>query len=328
MARDIDTRAVTLVDLPLLRRLGNRATVLESTMEYTQYEPHPATLTNLILPQRSLYTMLARADKQYVVGQFRLRPDEQNAHIVYIAPGMQDGVDDTAWLHILDAMAREAGQRHAHALIAEVHEDSHLFETMRTAGYAVYARQEIWRRLPAAAPLPIIPGIEVVEETEADAMRVQSLIAQIIPRLMQPFVTPNEDMDGWVYRRDGRVQAYIGVVSGKQGIFLRPFIHPDLYKEAPGILSDLIRKLARADQLPIYICVSRFLDWMQTTLDEMHFLPGPRQAVMVKHITAGVRQASFKPFHAVQGVAVGSAKSPTSHYLERNSDTIIDNRIS
>jgi len=326
MARDTDIRAVTLVDLPLLRRLGNRATVLECAMEYTQYEPNTTTLTNLILPQRSLYTMVARADKQQVVGQFRLRPDEQNAHIVYIAPGMSADVDDTAWLHILDAMAREAGQRRAHALIAEVHEDSVLFETMRTAGYAVYARQEIWRRVPEAGPVPQYPGIEVVPETEADAIRVQSLIAHIVPRLMQPFVTPNEDMDGWVYWQEDRVQAYIGVMTGKQGIFLRPFIHPDLYAEAPGILSDLIRQIPRSDRLPVYIGVSRFLDWVQPALEELHFLPGPRQAVMVKHITAGVRQASFKPVHAVNGVMAGPANPPTS-FLERSSDNVTDNHV-
>jgi len=129
-------------------------------------------------------------------------------------------------------------------------------------------------------------------------------------------------MDGWVYHQDGRVQAYIGVVTGKQGIFLRPFIHPDLYKEAPGILSNLISKLTRADRLPVFICVTRFLDWMQSTLEELHFLPGPRQAVMVKHITAGVRQASFKPIHAGHGMAVGPGKQPTSHYLESDNDVI------
>ena len=52
MAGETETRAVTLVDLPAVRRLVSEATVLDSAIEYTQavYEPTTSTLTMLPAP--------------------------------------------------------------------------------------------------------------------------------------------------------------------------------------------------------------------------------------------------------------------------------------
>ena len=58
-------------------------------------------------------------------------------------------------------MVFEAGRRGAHMLSAEVDENAPLFKTMRQASYAIYARQEIWRRDPeesvAAAAVELPP---------------------------------------------------------------------------------------------------------------------------------------------------------------------------
>lgn len=313
MAGETETRAVTLVDLPAVRRLVSQAMVLDSAIEYTQavYEPTTSTLTNLLLPQRSLHTLIAKSDQQQVVGQFRLRGEDQNAHLVYIAPGPDNDCEDTEWLHILDTMVREAGQHNAHSLIAEVREDSRLFETMRQSGFAVYSRRQIWQRPSDAPPLPDDLEVEVVPESDADRLAVQSLIAQIVPPLMQPFVMPNGDMDGWIYRRDGQITAFIGATSGKLGIYLMPFVHPDVMNDTDAIISSLLRQMPKADKLRVSVCVSRYLDWIGTSLEALHFEPGARQAVMVRHITAGVRQASFKPVEARQAAVAGSADTPT-----------------
>src|SRR5215510_15568923 len=100
-----ETRAVTLVDIPLVRRLTESGTVLDSELCYThdslQQSPR---LFTLLLPYRGVHTMVTRLDKQQVVGQFRLQQDATYAHIAYIAPALEADGDDTAWLHVLDAM--------------------------------------------------------------------------------------------------------------------------------------------------------------------------------------------------------------------------------
>lgn len=313
MSRDTDTRAVTLVDIPLVRRLTDQATVLDSEIEYTRDigGPNGALLSSILLPQRGLHTLVARSAKQQVVGQFRIRPDDHNAQIVYIAPELHDGESDTVWLHILDAMTREAGRHNVHALVAEVEERSCLFETMRASGFAVYARQQIWRRKPGSYA-QTEPPVKLQAQTDADVTGISSLIANTVPPLMQQITLPNDDLPGWVYRRQDRIEAYVAVVEGKQGYYLIPYIHPDISLQTSAILASVIRGLNRTDRLPIYIRVRRYQDWIGAALEALQFEPGPRQAVMVRHIAAGVRQSNFKTVAEELAAVVTPAKPPTS----------------
>jgi hypothetical protein len=244
------------------------------------------------------------------MGQFRLRGDDQNAQITCIAPRLDDEADDTAWLHMLDAMAREAGKHNAHALIAEVEEESSLFETMRTAGFAVYARQEIWRRQPGDY-LPVDELVELTEQTEADVPGIQSLFASTVPSLVQQITVLPADLNGLVYRKNERTEAYLAMTEGKHGVYIMPYLHPDISREAPAIMDMAIRKTARTSRSPVYVCVRRHQEWLASVLEKLGFEPGPRQAVMVRHITAGVRHANFAPVEQVLPVAPKSVKPPS-----------------
>ena len=294
-ARDTDTRLVGLVDIPLVMRLTDESVTLDSAMGFTRdvQGPNGALLSSILLPQRGLHTLIARSDKQQVVGQFRFKPDDHNAHIIYVAPGLADGEDDTAWLHVFDAMAREAGKHQAHTLVAEVNEDSSLFETMRTCGFAVYARQIIWRRLPGTYQHPTGRLVTLTEQTEADIPGIMALFAATVPGLMQQIVTPSEEK-GLVYRRDDRIEGYFSIYEGKHGIYVTPFLHTDIAEVVPDVFAALLRMIPRCEKLPIYVCVRRHQDWFTMSLHALGFEPGMQQAVMVRHLTAGVRHARFE----------------------------------
>lgn len=290
-----DTRAVTLVDIPLLKRLGDQGTVLNSELGLTRDARGPnSALLSSILFSRELYTLVARADKQQVVGQFRYKAEELNAHIVYLAPRLDDVADDTPWLHILDAMAREAGKHGAHTLVAEVEETSHLFETMRTAGFAVYARQMIWRHEPFEEALPD-PEIELTEVTEAEEISVTALICSMIPSMVQQVAAPPSDMRGLVYRKNGRIEGYVALTEGKYGLYIIPYLHQDIRAEAHRVLAAAIRLCERAARVPVYVCVRAYHSWLDSAMEKLGFEPWVEQAVMVRHIAAGVRHAQFAP---------------------------------
>ena len=319
-----DIHAAKLVDLPLIRRLAEKGTILDSELRCTREVAGPqSVLLSSILPQRSFYTLVGRAGRQRIVGQFRIRSDERIAQIVYIAPELDAHRRDTAWLHLIDAMAVEAGKRGAHMLTAEVDEDSPLFVTMRTAGFAVYARQEIWRR--AAGPLPPTAAVEVREARDEDNSAIQSLYCNIIPRLVQPVAMPPEDSEGFVYRQDNRLQGYVAVSTGKCGIYVMPLLHPDiLYRDAAPILAGVLARIGRADRLPVYVCVRRYQDWLEDALTELGFAPCRQQALMVRHIAAGVRQAAFSPLEHSLEVIPNAVRPPTSSStkLDRSGDKI------
>jgi hypothetical protein len=313
---DNDIHAAKLVDLPLIRRLAEKGTILDSELRCTREVAGPqSVLLSSILPQRSLYTLVGHAGRQRIVGQFRVRGDEPIAQIVYIAPELEASRRDTAWLHLIDAMVAEAGKRGAHMLTAEVDEDSPLFVTMRTAGFAVYARQEIWRRNPGA--LPSITPAQLTDSRDEDVGAIQSLYGNIVPRLVQPVALPPEDSEGLLYRQGDLLQGYVAVSTGKTGVYIMPLLHPDIfYPDAAPILAGVLARIGRADRMPVYVCVRRYQDWLEEALLELGFEPCMQQALMVRHIAAGVRQAAFTPLEQALDVMPNAVRPPTSSSLE------------
>lgn len=292
--RDTDTRACSLVDIPLIRRISDDVAVLDTEIEYTRelYGPSGAILSGLLLPQRHAFTLIARVGDEQAVGHFRMREPEGVAHIVYVAPTIRPQDDDTAWLHVLDAMAREAGRHDAQVLVGEVSEDDPLFETMRHSGFAVYARQQIWRR-PPGDYVCLEPKVILAAAQETDLGAIQGLVARVVPKMLHPFSVPTGLQAGWVYYRGGRLLAYIAVGKGRHGVYLTPFIDPGAMPQAPAIFHDLIQNIQGTGKLPLYVQVRRYQEWLHTPLHGLGFVPGPSQALMVRHIKAIVRQPKF-----------------------------------
>ena len=294
MVSHSDTHAMKLLDLPLMLRLKQRAIVLHSELGLTEDArgQNSALLSSIVFP-RGLHTLLAHIEEKNVVGQFRYRQGEGNAHIVYLAPTIEEGEDDSFWLHMLDAMAKQAGRNGAQTLVGEVELSHRLFETMRRAGYAVYSRQVIWQHGPLAAATDV-PGLTITEETDDDQIGIAALLGCTIPRILQTVMGPSTDMDGLVYRKEGRIEAYLAFSEGKHGVYLLPFLHPEVLSEAPEIVSAALQKIERCRRLPIYVCVRGYQGWLENAMLDLGFSPWLEQAVMVKHLTAGVRQASFE----------------------------------
>ena len=310
----VETRNIKLVDIPLVTRLVDSGTPLDSEMAYTGNLDlsSAALISRFLLPQRSVYSLLARGNKQQVVGQFRLT-ENHNARIVYIAPGLEYGADNTLWLNVLDAMTVEAGKRGMHMLTAEVDEHLTLFETMRVAGFSIYARQEIWQRAPGKLPELAVDAVELMEKTERDAQGIHMLYCNIVPRLVQQVAAPPDHSTGLVYRKNDRVEGYIAVSEGKTGVYIMPYLHPDVFSEAAAILAAAVEHVGRAHlRVPVYVSVRRYQDWLEDALVDLGFEPWTRQAVMVRHIAAGVRQATFAPLDRRLNHVPHTIKPPTA----------------
>lgn len=286
--------AMKLLDLPLMLRLKQNAIVLHSELGLTEDArgQSSALLSSIVFP-RGLHTLVAHLDDKDAVGQFRYRSGESNAHIVYLAPTLDEHDDDSIWLHMLDAMAEQAGKNGGQTLVGEVEVSHRLFETMRRAGYAVYSRQVIWRHGPVE-PASLKTGLTVTAETADDGIGIAALLGATVPRILQTVMGPSTDMAGLVHRKRGQIEAYIAYSEGRHGVYLMPYLHPEVLGEAPDIVAAALRQIERCRKLPIYVCVRGYQGWLENTMLDLGFEPWLEQAVMVKHLTAGVRQASFE----------------------------------
>ncbi|NJL57910.1 hypothetical protein HC928_24360 [bacterium] len=259
-----ETRAVTLVDIPLVRRLVEKGVILDSELICTRdvYGSNGAVLSSILLPPRGLHTLLSRDDKHQVIGQFRMRSDQPHAQILYLAPGMEVEEDDTPWLHMLDAMAREAGKHNAHALIAEVDEDCNLFETMRSAGFAVYARQQLWMRQGEEAAFAHLHEMEMTPQTDADLPGIYALFSSTVPRLVQQITAPSAEMEGRVYRVNDRIEATSVIPRAKTARMCYPIFIPMCRGRRPPCCIPCCwgcKKAARC----MYVCAAIRIGWGQ-----------------------------------------------------------------
>ncbi len=293
MVSQTDAHAMKLRDLPLMLRLKQKAIVLHSELGLIEDArgQNSALLSSIVFP-RGLHSLLGNIDGKDVVGQFRHRQGDANAHLVYLAPTLSDGEDDAIWLHMLDAMAAQAGQNGAHTLVGEVELSHRLFETMRHAGYAVYSRQVIWQRNPLGRGFTS-NQILVASETAGDGLGIAALLGCTIPRILQSVMEPSAEMTGLVYRKNGQVEAYLAYSEGKHGVYVMPYIHPEVLTEAADIVSSALTRIERCRKVPVYICVRGYQGWLENAMRDLGFSPWLEQAVMVKHLTAGIRQTSF-----------------------------------
>ncbi|MCY3780698.1 MAG: hypothetical protein OXG78_10350 [Chloroflexi bacterium] len=293
MVSQTDAHAMKLRDLPIILRLKQNAIVLHSELGLIEDArgQNSALLSSIVFP-RGLHSLLGHIDDKDVVGQFRHRQGDVKAHLVYLAPTLDDDEDDTIWLHMLDAMAEQAGANGAHTLVGEIELSHRLFETMRRAGYAVYSRQVIWQRSPLRHGLAP-PGMPIAAETAADELSIAALLGCTIPRILQSVMEPSAEMSGLVYRKDGQVEAYLAYSEGKHGVYVMPYVHPEVLSEAADIVAAALYRIERCRKLPVYICVRGYQGWLENAMRDLSFSPWLEQAVMVKHLTAGIRQTSF-----------------------------------
>lgn len=292
MSANHDTHTLSLVDIPLVRRLSGSTMMLDTRIGCTAASAvQNSTLLASILPYTSRYTLVARANNQPAVGQFFITPDGQHARIVYMAPHLPANIPDDAWLLALDGMVREAGRHGAHTLTAEVDEGLPLFETMRHSGFAVYARQQLWYR-PPGPPHMGLPEIAIEATSEQDMPGIISLYSRVTPRLLQQVGIP-PDHNGFLYREADRVMAYINVAEGRDGLYLMPYIDPAVLPIAEQIIAAAVLELPRIDRLPVTVRVRRHQGWLGAKLEDMGFEQHSKQAVMVRHIAAGVHTPGF-----------------------------------
>jgi hypothetical protein len=256
------------------------------------------------MPGAGAPTLVWRDGTRAGFGQLRHRPGEEQARALFIAPNWSP--DNAAWLPLVERLAVEAGVRGGHNLIAEVEETSGEFEALRLAGFAIYARQTIWRLNGELAAAPVLPGAGGARPAAAaDALAVSTLYANLVPRLVQQVEPAPKPGQGYAYERDGELIAFLEVKRGPTGLWVEPYLHPEADNRADAILNAGLHLLANANRAgrPIYICVRRYQDWLQSVLQAAGFDYLGSQAVMVKRLVARIAEPALKPLPALEGNA-------------------------
>ncbi|MEP7357286.1 MAG: hypothetical protein ABI847_08615 [Anaerolineales bacterium] len=303
MIRPFDWR-----DVGLVKTLADRGVCLDSETGLTQgNHPLQHALISYLMPMAGAPTFIWRADGNHsaIFGQLRHRPGEEHAWILYMAPGAQNGAQGPdGWQPLIERLAVEAGDRRAQNLIAEVNEKSPEFESLRRAGFAIYARHTLWKLAPERAPAttPAAEPVALRPATRADGPAVNTLYSNVVPRLVQQVEPGPQHIErGYVLQDGQELVAYLDVSRGPQGIWVEPFLHPEAYDLSEPVLLACLQLLAGREDKPLYVCVRRYQDWLQEVVARVGFEALGSQAVMVKRLAVRISEPVLKPLTVVEG---------------------------
>jgi hypothetical protein len=304
-----DTHPLSLTDLPHALRIAGSGVVLDAGLRFTTHGTANTALLTSMMPHTSHHTLVARFGGQRAMGQFYITPDGRGAQMVYLAPQLQPGKDDSAWLLVLDAMVREAGRRGAHTLMAELDETSPLFTCMRQSGFAVYARQQVWAT-DTRPPAPT-KAVQLRPATPHDAIAVSLLYQRTVPSMLQQVSAAPEPF-GWVYEEDGQVVAFFGVTAGRDAVYITPLADHRMQANPADLLAAVFHMME--GRPPIVVRVRRFQGWLNRPLETLGLTCIAKQAVMVRQIAAGIRTPDFAPLS--RKLATGTAPRRTERVPE------------
>ncbi len=270
-------------DLRIIHRNRSKGLCLDTALRLTRgggfasgvFLSNFSTATNV-------FTWICSDDcgEQPILGQFAHTPELPFARLTFLAP--DEALESPITVNLLEQLARQAGGHGAFNLLAEIEEQLTAFESLRKAGFVVYARQRVWKLKKNGEKFKL--EIPWKTATKPDALSAQSLYHNIVPGLVQQVEPlPNKNMKGLVCHHKGEILGYIDLKFGPRGVWAQPFIHPDV-SDVETRIKDLFESIPNRRSRPVYICVRSYQSWLESALDTLGAEPGPSQAVMVKRL--------------------------------------------
>jgi len=322
MIRPFDWR-----DLSLLHRLRDRGLCLDSQQAYS-HGSHALqyALLGALAPGGTAFTLVARprgAGEAPAVGQLLQRNGDALLRLSYISPA--DILTQPTGVSLLEGLCQAAGAHGGRNLVADVDEDHPAFLSLREAGFAIYARQHIWRlagrpSLPAGGEV----GAKWRPETAGDSPVIRLLHLNVVPALVQQIEPPPGRGRGLVHYREGELLGYLEIARGPLGVWTQPYFHPAAEKPDELLAGFLARILPKREQ-PLFICVRSYQSWLNGPLERAGFERLSAQAVMVKRLAIGVRRPALAPLPAMERTRAKTTtpianleRSPSAQSTERS----------
>lgn len=317
----MNIRQFELRDFPLLYRYRHRGLFLDSTraLIHGPFVVHVGALITFIGPTLRIYTYRCENNSQPgkpIVGQVAYSVGSSYARLSFMAP--EDALEQPELTALAEFIVAHMGHLGVFHILADVDETNPAYQLLHRAGFAIYARQRIWR-------LDGVPGgdtdaIPWRASRSDDTIGVRSLYCNVVPGLVQQVEPlPKKGIKGVVYYLNGELLSFVELKYGRNGIWVQPFVHPDTEGFSRHLVQLLHDLPGRRDR-PLYICVRSYQSWLEAAVEEMGGQPGPQQAVMVRHLAVSRRVNQAYPLPAINGKRIEPTapivRVVDSHYSE------------
>jgi hypothetical protein len=308
-------------DISLLRNYLERGVFLDSAQILTR--------GSSLIPMGAFLSFMGSSTRTYtyrseitagsgepLLGQLSYAAGSSYAKFTFLAP--ENSLEQPEVSEFSDFLAIQVGEMGGFHILADVDECSHVFELLHRAGFAIYARQRIWRL--EGQSLSAGDSAAWISIRSKDTIAVRSLYCNVVPGLVQQVEPlPKKGVKGRVYYNNADILAFAEIKSGRIGTWIQPFINPDA-DDIEQFLVPLMQELQARRNRPLYICIRSYQSWLESALEAIGAQPGPSQAVMVRHLTVA------RPVNQAYSVAAinGKRVEPTApivqidgnHYVE------------
>jgi len=252
-----------------------------------------------------------------LIGQVELPRGGRSAHLLYYLAQDPQGEE---WLpNLLEGLVKEAGSMGATNVTAEVDENHPAFESFRRSGFSVYARQRIWR-MPSESPKLSLQKDHWRDINEMDRFYMHSLIQSLVPPMVQHVEDVSRlEIQGLVYLERGERYGLVDCQYGLHGIFVQPYLHPEV-TDTREVFQQLLGKLPAVFDRPVYLAIRSYQAWLERDLDALGAESSATSVLMVKHIGLNAR-VSLKEPGWVSMEHTKAQPSPTHYWtdLQKNS---------
>lgn len=238
--------------------------------------------------------------------QVRTRPGSAEGDVIFLTPSLTHNSDAAvAWEQMLEYMVVRQGQRGVQRLFARVPvNDKPATDVFRRVGFGVYVHEHIFRTDELFQTSQEIGGVQLRPQNSRDAWGLQRLYCKAAPRLVQQtecLVMDNWDSwpVGWlrsqrderyVLDSDGEISAYLRVIQGRRGHWLKLLIHPEAHEHAQDVLRWGLSIISEWVPRPVYCSVRSYETAVQDALLSTGFWHYVSRSLMVKHTTVRSRE--------------------------------------
>lgn len=295
------TRPFELSDFRTLRKTRKQAVYLDTRSVLTQGPT--------LVPLRAFLSPLSQAvgsftgvvegplQRPALIGQATHHLNAATARLTFLTPETPEALSHAG--ELVEYLLKRLGGREAQTLIAAVDEKTETFEVLRGLNFSIYARQQIFRI--NAAPRPSQDDKSWRTFTSLDGINARKLHFATVPSLVQQIEAVQfPEVRGWVHYEGDEMLAYAEVTEGPRGIWVQPYIHPEM-NAVSDHLTRLVSVLRPRARRPVYVCLRSYQAGLTHFLESLEAEVAASQAVMARRLAALVQKPALAPLPAING---------------------------
>jgi hypothetical protein len=247
-------------------------------------------------------------DSEMIFGQVSHTAGSPYARFTFVTP--DEAIISPNFSPLLESLIRWVGARKARHLIAEVDERAETFEVLRGEHFSIYARQRIWRLTDIKGTHSGRSGWR--QTISSDEFNARKLYHTVVPTLVQQVEpSPWDRAVGWAFYQRGEMMGYAEVFSGFKGVWVQPFIRPEMEAIDQHLVA-LLKHLNPRKSHPVYVCLRSYQSWLSRPLELTGGEVSSSQAVMVRHLAVSVKKAALAPIPQIN-----EGTEPTTSYVKK-----------